>query len=74
MARGKSPSVHRSPNSNSEIWKCFVIDLHFEPLVSADVPCRELRDEPKERLRGRLPGVLHLSELSLHLSLGGIVG
>ena len=51
-----------------------MLSLRFEPLVSADVRWRELRDEPKERLRGRLPGVLHLSELSLHLSLGGIVG
>ena len=58
----------------TEIWKCFVIGLRFKPLVSADVRWRELRDEPKEPLRGRLPGVLHLSELSLHLSLGGIVG
>ena len=74
MARGKSPAVHRSPNSNSEIWKCFVIGLRFEQLVSADVRWRKLRDEPKECLCGRLPGVLHLSELSLHLSLGGIVG
>ena len=44
-----------------------MIGLCFKPL-------KELRDEPKEPLRGRLPGVLHLSELSLHLSLGGIVG
>ena len=58
MARGKSPVVHRSPNSNSEIWRCSVIGLRFEPLVSADLRWRELRDEPKERLRGRLPGVL----------------
>ena len=48
-----------------------MIGLRFEQLVSADVRWRKLRDEPKECLCGRLPGA---SELSLHLSLGGIVG
>ena len=51
-----------------------MIGLRFQPLVSAHVRWRELRDEPKEHVRGRFLGVLHLSELSLHLSLGGRVG
>ena len=31
-----------------------MISLRFFLLASADVPCGGLRDEPKERLRGRV--------------------
>ena len=36
-----------------------MISLRFFPLVSADVPCGGLRDEPKERLRGRLGSTIN---------------